>query len=281
MNPDGKAVLRHLRNVKDSFPSVLVTARVVVASCLFLAVHTGRAQGGSPQLEIQRLSFNQVQLRWATSAVGFVVDQTDQLNVPRIWQPITEQPQLEGDKFVVTLTTSADRRYFRLRGGTLTPDGDEDDDGLLNANETAQGTSPFNADTDGDGWTDGVEVADATNPLNPNSTPRTYFVGRPPLDVVLPSLDEIGTTGTGVTIGRPPVEAVFLSVDEVGSSLGVTIGRPPVDVVFPSLDEVNSGSGVTIGRPPLEIVLPALDEIDSVLTGITLGRPPVSVRYVP
>lgn len=252
---------------------------LAVAFCFFLSIQMSRAQV-SPRLEIQR-SFNQVQLRWGTSAAGFVLEQTDQLSVSQGWQLVAEQRQIEGDKFMVAVTASNGSRFFRLREGTLRPDGDEDDDGLLNTNEIARGTSITLPDTDGDGWTDGVEVADATDPLNPNSTPRTYFVGRPPLDVVLRSFDEIGSTGAGLTMGGPPVEVVFPVFDEINATGGLTIGGPPVELVFPSLDEVDSGSGVTIGRPPLEIEFPALNEIDSVLTGITLGRPPVTIRYVP
>ncbi len=257
-----------------------------------------------PSLSIRALANQSVRLAWPKSAAGFVLETTDRLSPSPAWQLVAEQPLVEGEEFAVTLTASDDSRFFRLREGSLRPDGDEDDDGLLNSDEIARGTSPFLADTDGDGWSDGVEVADGTGPLDPNSSPRAYFVGRPPLDVILPSFDEIGTTGTGITMGSPVVELVFPSLDEVDSTSGVTMGRPPLDVVFPafdeidatggltmggppvevvfpSLDEVDFSSGVTIGLPPLEIEFPALDEIDSILTGITLGRPPVAIRYVP
>ena len=55
----------------------------------------------------------------------------------------------------------------------LDPAGDEDRDGLTNAEETARGTDPLNPDTDGDGYPDGVEVTAASDPLNPASTPLT------------------------------------------------------------------------------------------------------------
>ena len=256
-----------------------------------------------PVLSVRAFDSQSVRLAWPKTATNFLLEATDQFGSQLLWRPVTNPPVANGAEFTVTLTAGGVARFFRLQLGGA-PNGDDDDDGLLNSNEVARGTSPFLADTDGDGWSDGVEVADGTDPLNPNSTPRAYFVGRPPLDVVLPSFDEIGTTGTGIAMGSPGVELVFPSLDEVDSTSGVTIGRPPVDVVFPAfdeidatggltiggppvelvfpgLDEVDSTSGVTIGRPPLEIVFPALDEIDSILTGITLGRPPVSIRYVP
>ena len=255
-----------------------------------------------PALSVRAFNNQSVRLAWPKTATNFLLEATDQLGSQLLWQPVSEPPVPGGEEFSVTVAAGGVSRFFRLR--LFQPDGDEDNDGLLNSDEIARGTNPFLADTDGDGWSDGVEVADGTGPLDPNSSPRAYFVGRPPLDVVLPSFDEIGTTGTGITMGSPGVELVFPSLDEVDSTSGVTIGRPPVDVVFPAfdeidatggltiggppvelvfpgLDEVDSTSGVTIGLPPLEMVFPALDEIDSMLTGITLGRPPVSIRYVP
>lgn len=53
----------------------------------------------------------------------------------------------------------------------LAPDGDPDNDGLMNADEETHGTDPFVADTDGDGFSDGDEVAQNSDPLDPNSVP--------------------------------------------------------------------------------------------------------------
>jgi YD repeat-containing protein len=57
----------------------------------------------------------------------------------------------------------------------LNPLGDEDLDGLSNAQEVALGTDPFNPDTDGDGYIDGVEAEVGSDPRNPLSTPLTVF----------------------------------------------------------------------------------------------------------
>lgn len=239
-----------------------------------------RAQPNNPPaLSVRALDNQSVRVAWPKTAANYTLEATDQLGSSILWEPVTEPVVPSGEEFTVTLAAGEVARFFRLRGGSL-PDGDDDDDGLLNANEIAHGTSPSLADTDGDGWSDGVEVADGTNPLDPTSTPRTWVVGRPTLDLVLPSFDEVGMTGLGVTMGGPPVEVVFPAVDEVASTPGVTIGRPPVEVVFPAFDEIDATGGVTMGRPPVELLFPGLDEVDS-SSGVTIGRPPISVRYVP
>lgn len=249
------------------------------AAFLIWIASTAQAQS-PPALSVRAVNNQSVTLAWPKSASTFVLAATEQLGPPSLWQMVPNPPVSGAEEFLVTLEATGATRFFRLqRGGG--PEDDDDDDGLLNTNEIARGTNPSLADTDGDGWSDGVEVADGTDPLNPSSTPRTWFVGRPPLDVVLPSLDEIETAGSGLTIGGPPIETIFLSIDEVDGTLGITLGRPALEIIFPALDEIDATSGITIGRPPLEVVFPSLDEIDGVLTGLTLGRPPISVGYVP
>jgi len=53
----------------------------------------------------------------------------------------------------------------RSAAGVDGPDGDLDDDGLLNVDEIARGTDLANADSDGDGIDDGYEVANGLDPL--------------------------------------------------------------------------------------------------------------------
>lgn len=57
----------------------------------------------------------------------------------------------------------------------LDPDGDEDRDGLTNAEEEVIGTNPREKDTDGDGFEDGVEVGTEppTDPLDPDDPADT------------------------------------------------------------------------------------------------------------
>ena len=48
-------------------------------------------------------------------------------------------------------------------------DPDDDNDGLLDADELAAGTDPLDPDSDDDGLLDGVEVDIGSDPLNPDS----------------------------------------------------------------------------------------------------------------
>lgn len=48
----------------------------------------------------------------------------------------------------------------------LDPNGDEDQDGVINQVEGALGTDPFSRDTDADGVEDGEEIGDISNPLD-------------------------------------------------------------------------------------------------------------------
>ena len=57
------------------------------------------------------------------------------------------------------------------------PNGDDDDDGLTNAQEAAYGTDPNNSDTDADYVNDFAEIQNHTNPLNPNEDGDTLIDG--------------------------------------------------------------------------------------------------------
>lgn len=54
-------------------------------------------------------------------------------------------------------------------------DTDDDDDGLLDANESAYGCNPLLADTDGDGALDGFEVDNGFDPTNASSYPKVVI----------------------------------------------------------------------------------------------------------
>lgn len=53
------------------------------------------------------------------------------------------------------------------------PDGDDDADGLTNAEEERYGANPFLADSDGDGYTDADEVKNGYNPAGPGPLNRS------------------------------------------------------------------------------------------------------------
>ena len=65
-------------------------------------------------------------------------------------------------------------------------DGDPDNDGVTNAQESAAGTNPYNSDTDGDGYSDGVEIAQGYDPADANDNassgsrvPVNFYFGDP------------------------------------------------------------------------------------------------------
>ncbi len=55
----------------------------------------------------------------------------------------------------------------------LDPAGDEDGDGLSNAEEKTLGTDPLLADSDGDGYNDGIEDERSSDPLDAAAWPYT------------------------------------------------------------------------------------------------------------
>lgn len=62
--------------------------------------------------------------------------------------------------------------YTPVRPSFL-PDGDEDADGLTNADEERYGSNPFLADSDADGYNDGDEVKNGYNPAGPGPLNRS------------------------------------------------------------------------------------------------------------
>jgi hypothetical protein len=87
----------------------------------------------------------------------------------------------------------------------LDPEGDEDGDGLTNAEEEALGTDPYQRDTDGDGVTDYREVREGTDPLDPRSfNPLSKgLLAYYPLDGDV--RDESGNGNHAVNYGASPV----------------------------------------------------------------------------
>jgi len=148
------------------------------------------------------------------------------------------------------LTNSISWTFWVLSSG---PNGDDDGDGLSNADELTFGTNPFLADTDGDGWTDGQEREEGTDPLDPMSHPSLVYVSGPPIQVLLPV-----TGGSGVS--------------------GITIARPPLEIVLP-VTGGSSASGVTVARPPVEIVLPVTG--GSSALGTIIANPPILIQHQP
>jgi len=54
-----------------------------------------------------------VQISWPADAAGFTLQQATSL-VDSEWAPVDEEPELQGDSYLVTLPLEGRERYFRL-----------------------------------------------------------------------------------------------------------------------------------------------------------------------
>ncbi len=174
------------------------------------------------------------------------------------------------------LGTNVYSKFAVLASG---PNGDDDGDGLTNADELRYGTNPFLADTDGDGWSDGDEIDNGSDPLDPNSRPKLTFVAQPPVLIDLPSPDTIGTSGVGLVIAQPPVEVCLPSPETVGvSGLGIVLAQPPVSIDLPSPETSGTaGVGVIVAQPPVDICLPSPDTFGTSGVPVFVAEPPVLI----
>jgi hypothetical protein len=153
--------------------------------------------------------------------------------------------------------------------------GDDDNDGLTNADEAGRGTNPILPDTDRDGWTDGQEVEAETDPLNPQSRPSVVYVARPPIEIMSPVTG--GVAVSAVTVACPPVEITIPFAG--GASVGATvIALPPVEIVSPISDGYGA-SGAVVARPPVEIVSPVAGGAGA--SPVIVASPPVKIERQP
>jgi gliding motility-associated-like protein len=111
---------------------------------------------------------------------------------------------------------------------------DQDNDGLINSQETTLGTNPTNPDTDGDGINDGIENANGSDPLDPCDPDNT-----------LPGC-QIDTDGDGLT-------------DAIEATLGTDPNNPDTDG-----DGLTDGAEVLGGSDPLDPCDPDYSSIDCV-----------------
>ncbi len=65
------------------------------------------------RLSAEFIASDTLQLSWPASATGYVLESS--VALADDWFPTTEIPTLEGDRYVVTIPTSGNQRYFRLR----------------------------------------------------------------------------------------------------------------------------------------------------------------------
>ncbi len=68
----------------------------------------------TPRLDVVALGSQEVRLEWASLGTNFVLETTASLSSPD-WEVVDEEPQVSGDKLVVTHTVAAPYRFYRLR----------------------------------------------------------------------------------------------------------------------------------------------------------------------
>jgi hypothetical protein len=66
-------------------------------------------------LKIRSLGGSAVEISWAASLQGFVLESNTDLNDPQGWQPVDAQVQVSGDQQFVQLAGGDSARFFRLR----------------------------------------------------------------------------------------------------------------------------------------------------------------------
>jgi YD repeat-containing protein len=133
----------------------------------------------------------------------------------------------------------------------LNPQGDEDLDGLTNAQEVALGTDPFNPDTDGDGFPDGVEVQAGSDPKNPLSTPLTVSPVLEAISVMSSILDradpsQASAPDSAVAI-RESLGSAFALLNTADSSLGTDPAVTIREAVGPQVALQNTVTGTSSG----------------------------------
>ncbi|MBE7504396.1 MAG: Ig-like domain-containing protein [Verrucomicrobiales bacterium] len=154
------------------------------------------------------------------------------------------------------------------------PDGDADQDGLTNAEESQAGTNPFAEDTDGDGWADEVEVHDGSDPRDPASQPAFTLTSQPAVALRRESPAEVLPAVPGPVVARPSIAlSVQSAAEEVAA--GPHVARPAVALlVLPSAEE--AAPGPFVARPP--VALERASAAEEAPPGPHVARPPVTLK---
>lgn len=126
----------------------------------------------------------------------------------------------------------------------LAPDGDDDGDGLTNAQEAQIGTDPASADSDGDGLSDAQEILNDSDPTAPDGAPAGAVAGDSDGDGLTDDIEpQLGTDaavvdsdGDGLSDGQEIIGAirtnpVLYDTDSDGVDDGTEIsnGTDPVN----------------------------------------------------
>ncbi|HEY1525244.1 MAG TPA: Ig-like domain-containing protein [Candidatus Angelobacter sp.] len=140
----------------------------------------------------------------------------------------------------------------------ISPDGDDDNDGLTNAVEIALGTDPFNASTAGDGISDGWKVFYGLDPIHPIATQDPDRDG-------LTNLQEFQAgTDPGNPDVTPPTVAQVSPADQ--STGFPTNGRIVVRFTEPLLNGIN----LTAAQTAINRVAPSLPVTNQTTAGQVL-----------
>ncbi len=85
------------------------------------AVHlTFQARGQAAHVEILAGQAGSFEVRWTNQPPGLMLETTENLSTPVVWQPVTETPSSVGDLRSVLLKPAGMTRFYRLRGGAPT-----------------------------------------------------------------------------------------------------------------------------------------------------------------
>jgi hypothetical protein len=84
--------------------------------CVYSTIYAAKLTDPSGQAVTLRIgrTENVLQLRWATSLQGFVLENSHQIT-SEAWEPVSATPLPEGDDLVVTVDTGSASKFFRLR----------------------------------------------------------------------------------------------------------------------------------------------------------------------
>jgi len=148
---------------------------------------------------------------------------------------------------------------------------DSDGDGLLDGQEIAAGTNPFNPDSDGDGILDGDEVANGYNPLAADDFSAIEYhdpLGVPPLRTDIYRFDE-----------KDPVSAIKLSNGKTGIRFqGWGLANSYVTIFIYSVPVVVTIKTDEVGRWVYVLDKPLDDGQHSVYAALTNSKGEIEAR---
>ena len=109
--------------------------------------------------------------------------------------------------------------------------------------------------------------------------PQGSVMGRPPVAILRPSVDESGGLAQNTALAMPPVEIVRAALNETGGLPQSThLALPPVAITRPAMGEPGGlPQNVALAMPPVEIVRAALNETGVLPQSIHLALPPVAI----